>query len=110
MTATQLETRRPLPGELRPPRVNAAGVCVVCGDRCEDAPKCLAYWATSLWGICPSCDGVQHDEDGMPCGCWSGAVEHTPCSLAAAVEDRKAARRSGRIVFSSDALRLAEHQ
>lgn len=89
-TGPRFETRHLLPGEVRPPRVSAAGVCLVCLRRCGGAAECLAYFERALWQICPECDGVGwHDgEDPVPCGCWCGVVEATPASLAASVAAR----------------------
>ncbi len=71
---------------VHPSRESATGVCMVCLRRCGGAAECIAYFERALWQICPLCDGMGWIDsmDPTPCMCWSGVIEATPASLAAA--------------------------
>jgi len=58
----------------KPLRWNFARVCLWCGVRECESPRCIALHARSRWAVCDRCDG---DEAG-DCGCVHGVIEMAP--------------------------------
>jgi hypothetical protein len=66
---------RLLPADVRPPRVNLAGICAYCNERGCTSERCVQRWQASRWALCPECDGTEMLDGFLPCWCTSGAVE-----------------------------------
>src|SRR4051795_9930022 len=60
--AVEESESRPVGEAARPPRLNCAGLCLRCGKRDCDAPKCIAWHEASYWAVCPRCDGEEWSE------------------------------------------------
>lgn len=68
--------------DLRPPRLNAAGMCLWClGFGCID-PWCIQRYENTTWEICPRCGGTQFVDGHLfgelateRCNCISGVNE-----------------------------------
>lgn len=78
--------REPNPWQAFPPRLNFAGVCVMCFERGCDSAKCAEGFAAKLWSVCPHCLGTCWLPDGDPCSCWGGVQEATPAMLRVAAK------------------------
>lgn len=77
-----MTTRAPIPGKrerasvlVYPDRVNAAGICVMCFERCGNCPECVERFARLRWVICPLCQGTGWNAEQQACGCWDGCHE-----------------------------------
>jgi hypothetical protein len=59
----------------RPLRLNFAQVCIWCGERWCESPRCVAKHERSTWAVCQTCDGGVLDEAGLACSCAYGVEE-----------------------------------
>jgi hypothetical protein len=50
-------SRLPAVAVFRPARLNFAGVCLWCGVRWWQSPRCITKLAASVWVVCPRCGG-----------------------------------------------------
>ena len=82
---------------VKPLRLNFAQVCVWCGTRWCESPRCIELFAQSVWMVCPDCDGAMSQEDNSPCHCYGGVIEApSPAfrvAFAGAVAEQLAAGR-----------------
>ena len=69
-----VDVEGPAPVAQEPTRLNYAGVCLWCGDRDCESPRCVELHERSRWGICDLCNG--YEEAG--CSCAHGVMELAP--------------------------------
>lgn len=65
--------------EVRPSRLNFAGVCLWCGRRWCASGACVARHEASLWVVCPTCHGFRDRLDDC---CVYGVVAAGPALMA----------------------------
>jgi hypothetical protein len=61
--------------DLKPTRLNFAGICIQCDEKGCDSPACVAKHERSRWIICHHCDGYMFTADGDRCYCLGGLEE-----------------------------------
>ena len=58
----------------KPMRLNFARVCLWCGVRDCESPRCVGLHERSRWAICDECDGYEAGD----CTCVHGVIEMAP--------------------------------
>src|SRR5262249_24923056 len=74
---------RAMPAQLtsaivKPLRLNFAQICIWCGERWCESPKCVANHERSTWIVCPECDGTMQTPTSFVCTCYAGVTEGWP--------------------------------
>lgn len=79
-----------IPVDVRPARVNYAGVCRYCLERHCDSARCVALHAAVVWEVCPECDGSTVLGEVELCrSCIDGVIEGDSARSADAVAAAK---------------------
>jgi hypothetical protein len=61
--------------DLKPSRLNFAGVCIQCDEKGCQSSACVAKHERSRWIVCRQCDGYMFTAEGDRCGCLGGLEE-----------------------------------